>query len=502
MSDALVRLKETLGTIHDLERIASLVAWDQETMMPPLGAEGRADQRATLVRLSHELLVSRELGRLLEELRSREDSLPYDSDEASLIRVVRRDREKALRVPAELRAELIRAGSLGLGAWLDARARQDFRILLPHLERQLELKRRYVECFDPAEDEYDVLLDDFEPGMTTAEAESVLEELKDELVPLVAAVPELDPAEDVARSGPFDLADQRRFSLGLLCELGFEPDGWRLDSAEHPFAMAASLRDVRITTHYHEHPLGGIFACMHEFGHGLYERQVSPSLARTPLATGASSALHESQSRRWENLVGRGRAFWTHAYPGLQETFPERLGAADLDTFYRSINRIQPSLIRVDADEITYNLHIVLRFELEREVLAGRLALADLADAFDARVHSYLGIEVPDVRFGVLQDMHWADFTFGYFPTYSLGNVISVQLWERARADLPELDQAFERGEFGDLREWLREHLHRHGRKFTPRETLERAAGSAIDPAPYIRYLKDKLETTFGVAVA
>ena len=502
MTDPVLRLKRMLGTIHDLERVASLTAWDQETMMPPQGAEGRADQRATLVRLAHELLVSDDLGRLLEQLRPHEESLPYDSDDASLIRVARRDHEKASRVPPELRGELSRAGALGLGAWLEARARSDFRVLLPHLERQLELKREYVACFDAPEDEYDVILDDFEPGMTTAEAEAVLAEVKEELVPLVAAVPELEPGEDVVRSGPFDLDAQRRFSLDLLRELGFEPDAWRLDPTEHPFAMAASLGDIRITTHFHEAHLGGIFACMHEFGHGLYERQVSPTLARTTLATGASSSLHESQSRMWENLVGRSRPFWTHVYPRLQQTFEDRLGSTELDTFYRSINRVRPSLIRVDADEITYNLHIVLRFELERDVLAGRLELRDLADAFAERMREYLGLDVSDVRDGVLQDMHWADLTFGYFPTYSLGNVISVQLWERARADLPELDEALERGDYVVLRDWLREDLHRHGRKFTPLETLERAAGGPIDPAPYIRYLKDKLATTFGVAVA
>ncbi|HEX6703011.1 MAG TPA: carboxypeptidase M32 [Gaiellaceae bacterium] len=502
MSDSLARLKEILGTIHDLERLGSLAAWDQETMMPPQGAEGRADQRATLVRLSHELLVSHELGRLLEEVRPYEETLPHDSDDASVIRVTRRDHEKARRVPPELRAELSRSGSLGLGAWLEARARRDFDVLLPYLERQLELRRRYIECFEPREDDYDVLLDDYEAGLTTAEAESVLEQVRDELVPLVAAMPELDPAEDVVRAGPFEIAAQRRFSVVLLRRLGFEPDAWRLDRAEHPFATAASVGDIRITTHFHESHLGGVFACIHEFGHGLYERQVSPSLARTRLGTGASAALHESQSRMWENLVGRSRSFWVHAYPRLQAELPERLGGADLDTFYRSVNRVQPSLVRVDADEITYNLHIIIRFELEREVLAGRLELRDLPEAFDARMLDYLGLEVPDVRSGVLQDMHWADLTFGYFPTYSLGNVISIQLWDRARGDLPELDQALERGEYGDLREWLRENLHRHGRKFTPQETLARAVGGPIDPAPYIRYLKSKLETIFGVAAA
>jgi carboxypeptidase Taq len=500
VSHAFERLKVLLGEIYDLERVGYLLAWDMETTMPPDAALARAEQRATIGRAAHERLVSDELGRLFEELRGEEESLPYESDEASLIRVARRDHEKARRVPAELRAELLREGALGHGAWLEAREQRDFEVLRPHFERLLELRRRYVDCFEPTEDPYDVLLDDYERGFTTAETESVLEHLKRELVPLVEAAREAD-AEEPALEGPFPVEPQRAFSLDLLERLGSDPRSWRLDHSEHPFTASIALADIRLTSHFKETHLGGIFAAIHEFGHGLYERQISPSLARTPLAGGASAALHESQSRMWENLVGRSRAFWRFSYDDLRRALPS-LRAVEPDRFFRAVNRIRPSLTRVDADEITYNLHIVLRFELERELLAGRLEPRDLPEAFDERMHAYLGVDVPDARAGVLQDIHWADAGFGYFPTYSLGNVVSVQIWERACADLGDLDARIERGDFADLREWLREHLHRHGRKFTPRETLVRAAGSEIDPEPYVRYLKGKLGEVAGVAVS
>jgi carboxypeptidase Taq len=500
MSQRLERLRVIGGEIHDLERTAHLLAWDQETMLPPEGARARAEQRATIGRVLHERLVSDELARLLEELRPEEEALAADSDEAALIRVVRREHEKARRVPTELRAELSRGGALGLGAWLQARERRDFEVLRPHLERQLELKRRYIDCFEPYDDPYDVLLDDYEQGLTTAATERVLEHLKRELVPLVRAVRE-GGIDEEPLEGPFPVERQVPFCGALLERLGFDARSWRLDRSEHPFTAGLSIGDIRLTTRFHEHNLSGIFASMHEFGHGLYERQVAPALDRTPLAGGASAALHESQSRMWENLVGRSRPFWTWAYDDLRAALPEALGDVDLDRFYRAINRIRPSLVRVDADEITYNLHIVLRFELERDLLAGRLEVGDMPSAFDERMVSYLGLEPPDVTLGVLQDIHWGDATFGYFPTYSLGNVMSVQIWERARRDVGELDAQLERGEFGELREWLREHLHRHGRKFTPSETLRRAAGAEIDPEPYVRYLKGKLGEVAGVAV-
>ena len=495
------RMKQLLGEIDDLRKASTLLFWDQRVMMPPGGAQARADALATVGRLTHERFVDPDLGTLLENLQGLEESLDYDSDDASLIRVTRRDYEKAVRVPPALTGEMRRASALALAAWGPAKEASDFEQLRPHLETLLELRQRYVACFDPPDETYDVLLDDYEPGMKTAEAREIFDRLKQDLRPLIEEIADAGDIDDSFLKGDFDAEAQRAFSLEVVRRFGFTDAEWRLDTTAHPFMTTPGHGDVRLTTNFRPHDLTSIFASMHEFGHGVYEWGVAPELARTPLANGASAALHESQSRMWENLVARGRPFWTYAYDDLQAALPEQLGDVELERFYRYVNRIRPSLVRVDADEITYNLHIVLRFELERHLLAGRLEVRDLPEAFDERMLSYLGLEVPDALHGVLQDIHWADVTLGYFPTYSLGNVMSVQIWERARADLDDLDAQLERGEFGELAEWLREHLHRHGRKLTPRETLLRAAGSEIDPEPYVRYLKGKLGEVAGVAV-
>ena len=502
VTDRLADLRAVASEITDLEKAAALLSWDEETYMPPGGAAARAEQRATLHRLAHERWVSDDLARLLDDLAPFEAELDPESDDASLIRVLRRDHDKARRVPPELQAELTRGASIGYRVWLEARAANDFGLLLPYLEQSLELRHRYVECFAPYDDPYDPLLDDYEPGMKTRDVDPVFARLKPALRRLADAVHDAGPVDDSVLHGDFPVDAQRRFSLWLMERWGLDPTSWRLDPTVHPFATSSSTQDIRLTTRFHETHLGGVLACLHEFGHGLYEHQVSETLERTPLASGVSSALHESQSRMWENLVGRNLATWRFAYPTLQKHFPEQLGGVSVETFHRALNKVQPSLIRVEADEVTYSLHIILRYELERELLSGTLPVRDLPEAFDARMQEYLGLEPPDVVRGVLQDAHWADLGFGYFPTYALGNVISVQMWERARADLGELEPQFEQGEFGGLRDWLGEHLHRHGRKFTASETIERAAGGPIDPAPYIEYLGRKLATLFGAAVS
>jgi carboxypeptidase Taq len=437
------------------------------------------------------MLADDDLARLLDELRPLEEAADPDSDDASLVRVARRDHEKARRVPVELREELTRAGAAAYATWIEARRDSDFAAFLPYLERNLDLKRRYLECFPDVAEPYDALLDDFEPGMTTAEVRPVFDRLKEALLPLVAAAPRHEPL-----AGPFPIDRQKEVEREILARLGFDPYAWRLDPTVHPFASSVGTRDIRITTRYSESGLETLFSTMHEFGHGLYEHQVDPALERTPLARGASLAVHESQSRMWENLVGRGRPFWSHFYPALQTAFRDRLGHVALDGFLAAINRVQPSLIRVDADEATYNFHIILRFELEQDLIEGRLAPRELPDAWNAKMHEYLGVAVPDHRRGVLQDVHWSRGSLGYFPTYSLGNVVSVQVWERLRADVPDLDEEIAAGEFGELRAWLRERIHRHGRKFAPRELLERAVGTGIDPEPYIAYLEAKLLAT------
>jgi len=502
VNDRFEELRRRLGEIHDLEKAAGLLSWDEETKMPPAGAAARAEQRATLNRIAHELQVGPELGGLLEELRAFEEAHDYESFEASLVRVARRDFEKASRIPPDLRAELTRAGSLGYRAWLHAREEEDYAIMLPHLEHNLELRREYIRCFDVHGDPYDVLLDDYEPGMKTSEVEAIFDQLKAALVPMLRAVADRPSVDDSCLHGRFPRSAQRRFSLSVLERWGMDGAAWRLDRTVHPFAMSMSPSDIRLTTNFHEDSLHGILSCLHEFGHGVYERQVEAQYERTPLGHGVSAALHESQSRMWENLVGRSLSTWKFFYPQLQQELPEQFAAVPLERFHRALNKVQPSLRRVDADEVTYCLHIILRFELEREVLYGTVEPRDLPEAFDAKMREYLGLQPPDLSHGVLQDVHWSDMGLGYFPTYALGNVVSVQLWERAIADLGDLDEQFERGEFAPLREWLGTHVHRHGRAFTPQELLQRAVGGPMDPAPYLGYLERKLGELFGAAVA
>ena len=485
-------LLRRLGEISDLERASTLLSWDEETKMPPLGAPARAEQLATLARLEHELSTSSELGELLEELRELEDAADRDTFEASVVRVARRDFEKKRRVPSELRAEMKRAGSLGYRAWLEAREAADFDILRPQLERRIALMHEYVACHAPYDDEYDVLLDDNEPGMRAADVQSVFARLKAELVPLVAGI--RDPVDDSCVHGDFPEDRQRAFSLEVLYRWGMDDQAWRLDDTVHPFSANVSESDIRLTARFNRADLMGILSCLHEFGHGQYERQVDQRYSRTPLQQGASTSFHESQSRLWENVVGRRLSTWRFFYPHLQELLPGQFGDIALADFLRALNRVAPGPVRVDADEVTYPLHIVLRFELERELLAGDVSPADLPEAFDAKLREYLGVAPADVVSGVLQDVHWSDANFGYFPTYAIGSVIAVQLWERATSELGDLDDAFERGEFGTLSEWLREHVHRWGRAFEPPELLERVVGGPLDAEPYLAYLRAKVE--------
>jgi carboxypeptidase Taq len=486
-----VALRERLAEISDLHRSLGVLAWDQKVTMPPGGHPARAEALATLGRLAHEKSVDDELGRLLERLRPYEESFEHDSDEASIIRVARRDWEKARRVPTELRTEMIRAGALGNQVWIEARANNDFASFLPVLERNLELKKRYVECFEWDDSPYTALLDDYEPFMTTTEVAQVFDAVRPVLAELVREAPEVDAS---FLEGSFPVDRQRAFGERVLETVGFEPGSWRLDTTVHPFCTSFSTRDVRLTTRYDERHLDSLWSTMHEAGHGLYAHGISPALERTPLATSPSLGLNESQSRTWENLVGRSRPFWTHWYGPLQDTFPEQLGHVGLDDFVAAVNRAEPGLIRVEADETTYSLHIILRFELERQLIEETLAPKDVPEAWNAGMQELLGVEVPDDTHGVLQDIHWSYGGIGYFPTYALGNVISLQIWAAVREAIPDVEAQMAAGELRELSTWLTENLYSLGRKLTPKETIERLTGTpAIDPEPYLAYLRDKL---------
>ena len=494
-------LRGRLAEISDLVKTAALLGWDQHVMMPPGGAAIRAEQLATVGRIAHTKFTSPEIGKLLDDLRGWSEQHEYDSFEASLVRVASLDWEKLRQVPADLRAEMSRSAALANPVWVEARKNNDFKSFLPVLRKNLDLRKRYIDCFDVVDEPYDIVLDDYERGMKTKEVRQIFDYLKAHQAPLV---------KEVAASGgvrapvhDFALEPQKIFELEVVRAFGFTDEAWRLDPTVHPFASGTGVTDIRITTRYFRDHLGGLFGTMHEFGHGIYEHQVDPALERTPLARGVSLGLHESQSRMWENLVGRSLPFWRHFFPRLQELHADALRGYDVEQWYREVNAIAPSLIRVEADEATYNLHIILRFELEQAMLADEFPLEQLPEEWNRRMWEYLGIEVPNDTEGVLQDVHWSGGSVGYFPTYALGNLISAQIWEKITADLPDLNDAFEQGEFGTLRDWLRENLHRHGRKFTPSEMLERVVGTAeIDPEPYVRYLREKLSSIYGIAAS
>lgn len=498
-------LRGRLATIADLTGALSLLGWDQQTQMPATGAPGRSDATATLTRILDEHFSDPALGALLEELVPWSEQQPYESDEASIVRVTLRDYRLNLLVPTDLKVALSEARSEGFVKWVEARQASDFSILQPTLERIVDLHRKAIALVRQGDgafaEDYDVLVNDYEPGLKSSEIARVFEELKAATIPLVARVnARPDAVSDALVHDEFPLSVQQANVRSLAEQLGFTEASWRLDTAQHPFATSINIDDIRITTRYFEDFLNPAwFGTMHEFGHGLYEKQIGSSLARTPLARGASMAFHESQSRMWENLIGRGRPFWSWGLPHLKDAYPSQFADATEDEIYRAVNKLGPSFIRVEADELTYNLHIILRFEIERDLFSGKLEVADLPGVWNERFASYFGIEVPDDAQGVLQDVHWGMGLFGYFATYALGNVVSLQLWDRIRTELPDLDEQTARGEFGGLREWLEQHVHQYGRKFLPSELLERVVGTPnFDAGPLIAYLDAKVTELYG----
>lgn len=504
-SEAITKLREHVGTINDLNGASGVLGWDERTKMPSGGADIRAERLATLGRLAHELFVSETTARLLEEVENELDSLEFDSDDASLVRYVRRTYDRQSAVSSELLTEAIRASSLGYATWVQARANADYKAFLPALERVVEVNRRLIEAYraiqPAAEEDYDLLLEDYEPGLTSKEISEAFDVLRDKTIPLVQQVRENSgKVDDSLVHGDFPADRQERLALRVIRQCGFDDEHWRLDETHHPFASSMGISDIRITTRYLPNFFNSaFFGSMHEFGHGLYERQVDPALERTPLARGTSMAWHESQSRMWENLVGRSRAFWDWAVEPTRDVFPSVFGSATGEQVYRAVNRLQPSLIRVEADELTYNLHIILRFELEREIIAGTIELENLPEAWNQKMQDYLGVSVPNDADGVLQDVHWSSGAFGYFPTYALGNVLSLQLWDRITAEIPDLDDAFRRGEFTLLREWLGENVHRHGSKFLPKDLMEMVLGTrTLEPKPLIDYLEAKVNDLYS----
>ncbi len=499
MGDKLEKLREMLGEVADISHAIALLGWDQQTYMPPGGAKDRAMQLATLSSLAHSKFVSDEMGNALDEASQEIDGADADSDEARLIKKTRHDYDKQSRVPTVWVAEFSRTAALAHPEWEKARAEADFSIFQPHLEKLIALRREYVDFFAPYDHVYDPLLDEFEPGMKTTEVKAVFDALRPRQVELLRAITEDGaPVDDSVVRQNYDIQKQWDFGVEVITALGYDFEHGRQDKSVHPFTTSFGIGDVRITTRFIPDFLNtSLFGSMHEAGHGMYEQGINPALGRTPLADGASLAIHESQSRMWENLVGRSRPFWKAFFPRLQSYFPELLENVDLETFYRAINKVQRSFIRVDADEATYNLHIMLRFELEIAIMEGDLSVGDLPDAWNSKFEEFMGLTPPDDSKGVLQDIHWSSGGFGYFSTYALGNLVASQLWEKIVSDIPDVNEKIESADFKDLLQWLRENIHQHGAKYEPIELLKRVTGKELDYEPYMVYLETKFKDIY-----
>jgi carboxypeptidase Taq len=498
---ALQQLRTRLAEVSDLNRVSALVGWDQQTYMPPGGGAARAEQSATLQKYIHEMFTADETGRLLEAAVAEVSSLDPDSDDARLVSVTQRDYEKSRKVPAELVAEIARVTGQAVDVWTEARAASDWKPFSPYLVRIFDLQRQLADALGYTDRMYDALLDKFEPDMKTAQVQAVFGAIKPTVIDLVKAIAaKADAVSDEVLHREYDEQKQWDFGLEIIKRYGFDFKRGRQDRSVHPFTTAFSINDVRITTRVDRHFLSpALFGTLHETGHALYEQGFSQELERTPLADGASLGMHESQSRMWENLVGRSQPFWKFFFPVLKGFFPEQLADQTAETFHRAANKVSPSFIRVEADEVTYGLHIMLRFEMENDLLEGRLKVDDVPEAWNAKMREFLGITPPGAAQGALQDIHWSSGLIGYFPTYQLGNLISLQLWDKINADIPDLTSQIEHGEFAALLNWLRTNLHQHGRKFTSNELLQRITGSGLNPAPYLQYLKAKYSAIYGL---
>ncbi|MCG8450726.1 MAG: carboxypeptidase M32 [Pirellulales bacterium] len=487
-----------------LDRIQGLLEWDERTKMPPAGGEYRAEQAAYMAGLVHQKQTAPEMGEWLDRLAESDLATDPHGDTGTVLRQLRRDYDKKTRLPQTLVEELTRLSVLGQQVWAEARGNDDFARFQPLLEKMVDLKRQEAAALGYETTPYDPLLDDYEPGESTANVARVLQELREALVPLVAAIadsPQRPDASLVARHYP--IAAQETFGKEVAAAIGFDFQAGRLDVTDHPFCTGLGPGDVRITTRYDEHAFNdAFFGILHEAGHGIYDQGLPRKQYGLPTGEDVSLGIHESQSRLWENQVGRSRGFWEHFYPTAQRAFPGALGDVGLTEFYGAINDVRPSLIRVEADEVTYNLHILIRFELELALMEDQLQTADLPAAWNEKYKHYLGIEPPNDADGVLQDVHWSAGLFGYFPTYALGNLYAAQFFAQADQDLGGLEDQFRRGEFALLREWLRQHIHSQGRRYTPAQLVERTTGKPLSHAPLIAQLRSKFGEIYRLSTS
>ncbi|MCI0335367.1 MAG: carboxypeptidase M32 [Planctomycetes bacterium] len=481
----------------------SLLGWDERTKLPPAGGDYRAQQMSYLAGVIHKKQTAPEVGEWLAELADSSLAADPHSEAGADIVNLRRDYDRKTKLPQALVEEIAKLSVLGQQLWVEARKANDFPRFRPLLERMVELKRQEAAAIGYDKEPYDALLDEYEPGAKTADVACALAGLREQLVPLVAeiAASERRPKLSVLKRGfPIDL--QEKFGRHATESIGFDFKSGRLDVTDHPFCGGAGPHDVRLTTRYDEDFLpGALFSTLHEAGHGIYEQGLPADRYGLPTGEAVSLGIHESQSRMWENFVGRSWPFWEHFYPQAQATFRDALGTVPLDDFYFAINDVRPSLIRTESDEVTYNLHILIRFELELALVNDQLQVADLPAAWNAKYREYLGIESPTDSDGVLQDVHWSGGAIGYFPTYSLGNLYAAQLFEAAARNLGDLNALFRRGEFLSLRDWLRKHIHTQGRRYPAAELAHRVTGVPLSHDALLRHLRGKFGPLYGLAI-
>lgn len=494
-------LLDKVHEIYDIRKAARVLTWDRATIMPKGGDTDRIQQIATLYRLSHTIFTSDEMGALIEEAATELNGVQYDSTEASLIRFLRRDYSQSRRLPAEFVARRTLINNQAEAAWKKAREDDDFAYFQPWLEQIVEMSREMAEFYGYEDEPYDALLNQFEPGAKSADVRHIFTAAKEALLPLYRAVGRKRLAvNDNFLHQSYDLAKQEAFAHYIASAVGYDFNRGYLATAVHPFSTSLSRNDVRITTRYYPNFLSpSIFATLHEAGHAMYVQNVHPALTRTPLAKETSAGLDESQSRLIENMVGRSRGFWRVHLPHLKEYFPTQLENVTLEQFYRAINKVQPGFIRVEADELTYNMHVILRFEIEQALLSGRLPVSDVPDAWNQKMKTFLGIVPRTDRDGCLQDVHWAMVGFGYFPTYTLGNLYAAQFFETVLENNPAIVAELEAGKITSLLAWLQENIHQHGRKLTPAEVVMRATQKPLSHEPFVRYATKKYSEIYNL---
>jgi carboxypeptidase Taq len=501
MGENYTALLARLRDVNNLGQAESLLHWDMETQMPAGGAAARGDQMASLSRIRHAMFVSDLTGDLLEKAAAELDGAAYDSEEASMLRVAKQDFDDATKLPTDFVASFTKLTTDAHHSWVRARAENDFSIFQPDLERVIDMSRQKAEYLGYDENPYDALLQEYERSMTSAQVNALFEGHRQDLIDLVAAISEASGrVDDSVLHQPYPIEDQRAFGTMIAEAIGYDFNRGRLDVSVHPFSTSFSKTDSRITTRYEENWLNpALFGTMHECGHSMYEQGVADALDGTILGTGTSLSVHESQSRTWENLVGRSFNFWQWAFPRLKDAFPNQIGSLDVTSFYRAINKVAPSFIRVEADECTYNLHIMLRFTIEQAIIKGDIPVAQIPQAWNDTFKESLGVTPPNDTQGCLQDIHWSMGGFGYFSTYALGNLLSVQYYNKAVEAMPTLPDEIAEGNFTPLLTWLNENIHQYGRKYDTNELTKRVTGEAISSGPYIAYLKEKYTDIYAL---